>query len=137
MTQFPHRDHSSFIYQVCSSSSTDVCPVRCYLGSDGGCGDVGGAVLEVVVVVVVVHVPPSPHVLLLVLLLVLALGAALHGVHVGVEVHVGQQRGGGGQLLQGGVRVLHLDDGLTQQVDGMRQSRQDELETLLQHKPKH
>lgn len=88
------------------------------------------------VVVVVVVVPPPPPVLLL-LVLFLALGATLHSVHVGVGVgvHVGQQRGRRGQLFQGGVRRLDPDSGLTQQVDGVRQSRQNELETLLQETP--
>lgn len=81
-----------------------------YLGSDGSCGDVGGAVL---VMVVVVHVSTSPAVLFLVLLF-LALGPALHGVHVAVRVavRVGQQRGRGGQLLQGGVCGFNPDRGL-------------------------
>lgn len=96
-----------------------------YLGSNGGCSDVGGAVL---VVVVVVGVSTSPPVILIVIVHLLALSAALHGVHVVVRVAV---RVGHGQLLQGGVRGLHADHGLTQQVDGVRQRRQDELETLL------
>lgn len=94
--------------------------------------------LVVVVVVVVVHVwTPPPLVLLLVvvllIVLVLALGATLHGVHVDVcvDVRVGQQRGRGGQLLQGGVSGLYPDGGLAQQVDGVGQSGQDELKTLL------
>lgn len=65
-----------------------MCPVKCYLGSDGGCGDARGAML-VVVVVVCMSTPP-PVVLLLVI--VLALGAALHGERVSVcvdmRVHV-------------------------------------------------
>lgn len=102
---------SSYVWNVSANG---------YLSSDGGRGDVGGAVLVVVVVVVV---PPPPPVLLL-LVLFLALGATLHGVHVGVGVgvHVGQQRGRRGELLQGGVRGLDLDGGLAQQVDGVRQS---------------
>lgn len=104
---------------------------RGHLGSDRVCGDVRGAVL---VMVVVVRVSASPPVLLLVLLF-LALGAALHGVRVRVRVAVcvAQRRrgGGGGQLLQGGVRGFHPDRCLAQQVDRVRQSGQDELETLL------
>lgn len=86
----------------------------------------------VVMMVVVVRVPTSPPVLLFVILL-LTLGPALHGVCVGVcvGVRVGLQRGGGGQLLQGGVRGFHPDRGLAQQVDGVRQSGQNELKTLL------
>lgn len=105
-------------------------PCRGHLGSDRICGDVRGAVL---VMVVVVRVSASPPVLLLVLLF-LALGAALHGVRVRVRVAVcvAQRRGGGGQLLQGGVRGFHPNCCLAQQVDGVRQSGQDELETLLQ-----
>lgn len=82
------------------------------------------------VMVVVVGVPTSPPVVLVLVVHLLALGAALHGVHVGVRVgvHVGH---GGGQLLQGGVRGLHAHHGLAQQVDGVRQRGQDELETLL------
>lgn len=107
-----------------------------YLGGDSSRGDVGGAMLVVMVVVVVV-VPPPPPVLLLLLVIILALGATLHSVcvGVGVGVHVGQQRGWRGQLLQGGVRRLDPDRGLTQQVDGVWQSRQNELETLLQETP--
>lgn len=82
-------------------------------------------VVLLVVVVVVVVVARSPPVLLL-LVLFLTLRAALHGVRVGV----GQQRGG--HLLQGGVRGFDLDAGFAQQVDGVRQSGEDELETLLQ-----
>lgn len=97
-----------------------------YLGSNGGRGDVGRAVL---VMVVVVGVSTSPPVVVVVVIVrLLALGAALHGVHVGVRVGVGV---GHGQLLQGGVCGLHADHGLAQQVDGMRQRWQDELETLL------
>lgn len=99
-----------------------------YLGSDGGRGDVGGAVL---VMVVVVRVPTSPPVVLVVVLHLLALGAALHGVRVGVRVGVSVGHGGG-QLLQGGVRGLNADRGLAQQVDGVGQRGQDELKTLLQ-----
>lgn len=88
----------------------------------------------VVMMVVVVRVPTSPPVLLFVILL-LTLGPALHGVRVGVcvGVRVGLQRGGGGQLLQGGVRGFHPDRGLAQQVDGVRQSGQNELKTLLKN----
>lgn len=102
---------------------------RRYLGSYRRCGDVRGAVL---VMVVVVRVSASPPVVLLVLLF-LALGATFHGVCVGVRVavRVAQRRGGGGQLLQGGVRGFHPNCCLAQQVDGMRQSGQNELETLL------
>lgn len=99
-----------------------------YLGSNGGCGDVGGAVL---VMVVVVRVPTSPPVVLVVVLHLLALGAALHGVRVGVRVGVSVGHGGG-QLLQGGVRGLNTNCGLAQQVDGVGQRGQDELKTLLQ-----
>lgn len=102
-----------------------------YLGGDSSRGDVGGAMMVVVMVVVV----PPPRPVLLLLVLFLALGATLHSVHVGVGVHVGQQRGWRGQLFQGGVRRLNPDSGLTQQVDGVRQSRQNELETLLQETP--
>jgi len=100
----------------------------------------GGAMLVVVVVMVVVHMWTPPPVLLLLLLLLLvvlvvllALGAALHGMHVDVRVdmRVGQQGGRGGQLRQGGVSGVHPDDGLAQQVNGMGQSGQDELKTLL------
>lgn len=102
---------------------------RRYLGSDRRCGDVRGAVL---VMVVVVRVSASPPVVLLVLLF-LALGATFHGVCVGVRVavRVAQRWGGGGQLLQGGVRGFHPNCCLAQQVDGVRQSGQNELETLL------
>lgn len=102
---------------------------RRYLGSDRRSGDVRGAVL---VMVVVVRVSASPPVVLLVLLF-LALGATFHGVCVGVRVAVcvAQQRGGGGKLLQGGVRGFHPNCCLAQQVDGVRQSGQNELETLL------
>lgn len=88
----------------------------------------------VVMMVVVVRVPTSPPVLLFVILL-LTLGPALHGVCVGVcvGVRVGLQRGGGGQLLQGGVRGFHPDHGLAQQVNGVRQSGQNELKTLLKN----
>lgn len=104
-------------------------PPCLYLGGDRRCGDVRGAVL---VMVVVVRVSVSPPVVLLVLFF-LALGAAFHGVCVGVRVAVcvAQRRGGGGQLLQGGVRGFHPDCCLAQQVDGVRQSGQNELETLL------
>lgn len=118
-----------------------VCVMSCptgYLGCDGGRRDVGGAVL-VVVVVVVVHVSaPSPPVLLLLLILLLTLGATLHGVRVAerVGVRVGQQGGRGWQLLQGGVRGFDSDHGLPQQVDGVGQSGQDELETLLEKEKK-
>ena len=91
--------------------------------------------LVMVVVVVVVRMSNSPPVLLLLLvLLFLALGAALHGVHVGVcvDVRVGQQRGRGGQLLQGGMCGFNPDRGFTQQVNGVGQSGQDELKTLLE-----
>lgn len=106
-----------------------------YLGSDGSRGDVRGAVLVlvlVVVVVVVVRMSASPPVVLVVVLF-LALGAALHGVRAGVRVgvRVAQRRRGGGQLLQGGVRGLHPNRGLAQQVDGVRQSGKDELKALL------
>ncbi len=85
------------------------------------------------VMVVVVRMSTSPPVLLLVLL-VLALRATLHGVRVGVcvGVRVGQQRGRGGQLFQGGVCGFNANCGFTQQVDGVGQSRQDELKTLLE-----
>ncbi len=85
------------------------------------------------VMVVVVRMLTSPPVFLLVLLF-LTLGAALHGVHVGmcVGVRVGQQRGRGGQLLQGGVCGFNPDCGFAQQVDGVGQSGQDELKTLLE-----
>lgn len=84
-------------------------------------------------VVVVVRMPTSPPVILVVLLL-LALGAAFHGVCVAVcvAVRVGQQRGRGGQLLQGRVRGFYPHRGFTQQVDGVGQSRQNELKTLLE-----
>lgn len=83
--------------------------------------------------VVVVRVSDSPPVILIVLLF-LALRAALHGVCVGVRVamRVAQRRGGGGQLLQGGVRGFHPNCCLTQQINRVRQSGQNELETLLQ-----
>lgn len=101
-----------------------------YLGSDGSRGDVRGAML--VMVVVVVRMAASPPVVLFVLLF-LALGAALHGVRVGVRVavRVAQRRGGGGQLLQGGVRGFHPNCCFAQQVDGVRQGGQNELKTLL------
>lgn len=84
------------------------------------------------VMVVVVRMAASPPVLLF-LLFFLTLGAALHGVRVGVSVAVcvAHERGRGGQLLQSGMCGLHPDCGLTQQVDGVRQGRQDELKTLL------
>lgn len=88
----------------------------------------------VVMMVVVVRVPSSPPVLLFVVIL-LTLGPTLHCVCVGVcvGVRVGLQRGGGGQLLQGGVRGFHPDRRLAQQVDGVRQSGQNELKTLLKN----
>lgn len=85
------------------------------------------------VMVVVVHMSTSPSLLFLVLLF-LTLGAPLHGVHVSVcvGVRVGHQRGRGGQLLQGGMCGFDPDCGITQQVDGVGQSGQDELKTLLE-----
>lgn len=107
-------------------------PSRGYLGSDGSRGDVRGAMLVMVVVVVVVRMSASPPVLLFILLF-FALGAALHGVRVGVRVavRVAQRRGGGGQLLQGGVSGFHPNCCFAQQVDGVRQRGQNELKTLL------
>ena len=102
------------------------------LGSNSSCGDVGGAMLGMVVVV---HMVTSPNVLLFIFLF-LTLGATLHGVHVvvSVGVRVGQQRGRGRQLLQSGMCVFNSDRCLPQQVNGMGQSGQDELKTLLEQK---
>lgn len=110
-----------------SSNKSEHVLASAHLGSDSSCGDVGGAVL--VMVVVVVHMSTSPPVILFVVLF-LALGAALHGMRV--RVRVDQQRGGGGQLLEGSVRGFYPDCGFAQQVNGVGQSGQDELKTLLE-----
>lgn len=90
------------------------------------------------VMVVVVRMSTSPPVLLLVLLF-LALGTTLHGVRVGVcvGVRVGQQRGRGGQLFQCSVCGFNPNCGFTQQVNGVGQSGQNELKTLLQKVTQH
>lgn len=108
----------------------------CYLCSNSSCGDVGGAML-VMVMMVVVCMSTSPPVFLLIVLL-LALSAALHSVWVGMRVGVcvGQQRRRRRQLLECGVYGFNPDHGLAQQVDGMGQSRKDELKTLLEKKKK-
>lgn len=89
------------------------------------------------VMVVVVCVSTSPPVLLLILLF-LTLGAALHGVRVivCVDMCVSKQRGRGGQLFQRSMCGFNPDCGFTQQIDGMGQSGQNELKTLLE-KTKH
>ncbi len=105
-------------------SITDLCMLQVYLGSDGGGGDDvrGGAVL----------CGGHTAVLLLVLLLL-----TLHTLVLGLAVRAaagqrGRRRRRRGQVLQLVWYLLHFDHSFSEQVDGVWESGQDEMEAFLQ-----
>lgn len=104
------------------SQNVTSCSMRSYLGGDGCCGDVGGgAVLR------------GRHTaVFLFLILVLALHALV--LRLTPWRTVGrrrQRRRRRRQVLQLVRRLLNLHHGVTQEVDGVWQRRQDELEAFL------
>lgn len=109
------------LHSTANSWKTTLCD-QDYLGSDGGGGDVrGGAVLC------------GGHAAVLLLLLLLL---TLHPLVLRLAVRAaggqrGQRRRRRGQVLQLIGHLLHFDHGFSEQVDGVRESRKDELEAFL------